>query len=64
MKWRSIRNVSQIPIQVKIPSHQTLPTHQLLAPHIRELKALGLSNENIAIKLRINRKTVDKGLRI
>jgi len=49
---------------VKIPCHLTLPIYQVLAPKIRELKALELSNENIAIKLRINRKTVEKGLRV
>lgn len=55
-----IRTVSQIPMLVKIPSHQALSIYQVLAPKIKELKALGLSNEEIASKLKINKKTVRK----
>lgn len=36
--------------------------YQALAPKIKELKALGLSNDEIAARLNINKKTVGKGL--
>ena len=49
-------------MQVKIPCHQTLPIYQVWASKIKELKALGLSNEEIAIRLKIDKKTVGKGL--
>jgi DNA-binding NarL/FixJ family response regulator len=49
-------------MQVKIPCHQSLPVYQALSSKIKELKVLGLSNDNIAAKLKINRKTVGKGL--
>jgi len=39
-----------------------MPIYQILSPKIKELKALGLSNEDIADRLKINRKTVKKGL--
>jgi orotate phosphoribosyltransferase-like protein len=39
-----------------------MPVYQVLAPKIRELKALGLSNEDIAARLKIHRKTAAKGL--
>jgi len=57
-----IRTVSQISMQVKIPCHQTLPIHEVLAPKIRELKALRMTNRDIAAKLRIDRKTVAKAI--
>ncbi len=49
-------------MQVKIPCHQTLPIYQVLASKIKELKVLGLSNNEIAICLKIYKKTVVKGL--
>jgi len=57
-----IRTVSQIPMKLKVPCHQTLPIHEVLAPKIRELKVLGMTNRDIALRLKIDRKTVKKGL--
>jgi hypothetical protein len=57
-----IRTESLLPIQIKIPLNETIPVYQKLASKIKELKALGMSNEEIAAKLKINRKTVGKGL--
>jgi len=37
--------------------------YQKLGSKIMELKALGMSHEEIAAKLKINRKTVGKGLK-
>ncbi|MCX6990650.1 MAG: hypothetical protein NTX49_06290 [Chlamydiae bacterium] len=59
-----IRTISQIPMKVKIPCHQAVPIYKVLAPTIKELKALGLSNNKIAIRLKIHQKTVVKGLKI
>jgi hypothetical protein len=47
---------------VKIPYHQALPIYQVLAPKIKELSALGLSNNDIPAKLNIHYKTAAKGL--
>jgi hypothetical protein len=51
-------------MQIKIPCHQSLPVYQVLAPKIKELHALGLSNKDIAARLKINKKTVAKGLTV
>ena len=57
-----IRTFSLIHIQIKIPCHQALAIYQALAPRIKELKALELSNDDIATRLKIHKKTVIKGL--
>jgi hypothetical protein len=57
-----IRTISLIPCQIKIPLNQLTAVYQKLAPKIKELKALGMSNETIAKMLKIDRKTVGKGL--
>ncbi len=57
-----IRTISLIPCQIKITLIQTVPVYQKLAPKIKELKALGMSNEAIAEKLQINKKTVGRAL--
>lgn len=54
--------VSQIPMKLKVPCHQTLPIHKVLAPKIQELKVLGMTNRDIDLRLKIDRKTVAKGL--
>ena len=65
-KWRTrqgpIRTESLLPCRIKIPLNETVPIYQKLANKIKELKALGMSNEEIAAKLQINRKTVGKSL--
>jgi len=57
-----IRTISQILIQFKIPCYQTLSIYKALDPKIQELKALGMTNRDIAAKLRIDRKTVAKAI--
>ena len=57
-----IRTISQILMKVKIPCHQYVPVLKVLSEKIKELKALGLSNNEIAIRLKIHQKTVVKGL--
>jgi len=42
--------------------NELVPLYQKLAPKIRELKVLGMTNIEIAKKLYINQKTVRKGL--
>ena len=49
-------------MKVKIPCHENVPIYQMLSEKIKELKALGLFNEDIAVRLKINKKTVAKGL--
>ncbi|HUD02173.1 MAG TPA: hypothetical protein VMR37_07580 [Rhabdochlamydiaceae bacterium] len=56
-----IRTSSQIPAQVKITLNQSTAVYQKLAPKIKELKALGMSQEVIANKLDVNVKTIRKG---
>ena len=57
-----IHTESLLPVQIKIPLNETVPVCQKLATKIKEHKALGMSNEEISLKLKINRKTVGKGL--
>ena len=63
-QWVPIRTLSLIRVKIKITTNEYLPLYQKLAPKIKELKILGLSNENIAVKLNINKKTVRKALLI
>ena len=58
-----IRTMSLIPVQIKITYNNNIPLYQKLAPKIKELKALGMTNVEIATKLQISRKTVRKGLK-
>src|SRR5580693_3088736 len=58
-----IRTISFIPCQIKIPLNQTTAVYQKPAPKIKELKALGMSIQEISLKLAINGKTVGKALK-
>jgi len=49
-------------MRIKIPCHENVPIYQVLSEKIKKLKALGLFNEEIAVRLKINKKTVAKGL--
>jgi len=49
-------------MQIKIPCEQTIALNQLLSPKICELKVLGMTNKDIALKLKINKKTIAKSL--
>ncbi len=55
--------MSLIPVQIKITYNNNIPLYQKLAPKIKELKALAMTNVEIATKLQISRKTVRKGLK-
>ncbi|NGX63652.1 MAG: hypothetical protein KR126chlam6_01065 [Candidatus Anoxychlamydiales bacterium] len=57
-----IRTISLIPVKIKITIEQVAPLYQKLAPKIRELKALGMTQDQIAIKLNVSIKTVRKSL--
>lgn len=48
-------------MKIKITMNENIPLYQKLAPKIRELKALGLTNNEIARNLKISVKTVRKG---
>lgn len=58
-----VRTIVQVEMKVKIPCHKSISIYQILSEKIKELKALGLTNRDIALKLKINKKTVTKGLR-
>ena len=66
LKWRTrwvpIRTISLISAKIKITFDQPMPLYQRLAPKIKELKALGMSNLEIEAKLNISKTTVRKGL--
>jgi hypothetical protein len=57
-----IRTESLLPVQIKLTFNEEVPLYQKLSQKIKELKALGMSHEEIAIKLTTTRKTVSKGL--
>ncbi len=42
--------------------NENVPLYQKLAPKIRELKALGMTQDQIAMKLNVSIKTVRKSL--
>jgi len=47
-------------VKIKITFNQKVPLYKKIAPRIRELKALGMTHKEIAIKLQISRKTIKK----
>jgi hypothetical protein len=47
-------------VNIKITIEQTIPLYQKLAPKIKELKALEMTNIEIAGKLKISTKTIIK----
>ena len=59
-----IRTASLLPFQVKIPCNAATPLYQILSPKIKELKVLGMTNNDIAAKLGVNRKTIARSLQI
>jgi DNA-binding NarL/FixJ family response regulator len=54
--------MSLIHAKIKISLNENVPLYQKLAPKIGELKALGVSHKEIALKLNISRKTIRKSL--
>ena len=62
-KWVPIRTLSLIPVQIKITMDEDIPLYRKIAPKVRELKVLGMTNVEIAAKLQINRRTVWKAIR-
>ncbi len=57
-----IRTISLLPVKIKITTTENIPLCQKLAPKIRELKALGLTHNEIACRLKISLKTVKRAL--
>ncbi|MBN2478767.1 MAG: hypothetical protein JXA94_00920 [Parachlamydiales bacterium] len=57
-----IRTMSLIPIRIKITLNENIPLYQKLARKIRELKALKMTEKQIAIKLNVSTKTIRKTL--
>jgi DNA-binding NarL/FixJ family response regulator len=61
-RQQPIRTLSLLSVTIKITINEAIPLYQKLSPKIKELKALGMLNQEIADKLTICRKTVRKGL--
>ena len=59
-----IRTLAIIPMKIKITLNENISLYQKIAPKIRELKALGMTNIEIAKKLIVSRKTIKKSLLI
>ncbi|PIS03101.1 MAG: hypothetical protein COT85_03490 [Chlamydiae bacterium CG10_big_fil_rev_8_21_14_0_10_42_34] len=59
-----IRTSALLPVQIKIPCNEDIPVYQRISQKIKELKALGLTNQEIADSMKIGRKTVTAGLSI
>ncbi len=55
-----IRTLSLMPVKIKITMTEAIPLYKKLAPKIKELKTLGMTNEEIATRLKICRKTIRK----
>ncbi len=53
-----IRTLSFLPVKIKITMNDNIPLYQKLAPKIKELKLLGMTNIQIAKILKISQKTV------
>lgn len=65
-EWRTrsqpIRTLSFLPVKIKITMNDNIPLYQKLAPKIKELKALEMTNMEIAERLNVSRKTVMKSI--
>ena len=57
-----IRTFALMPVQIKITLPDSPPVHQVLATKIKQMKTLGMTNQEIADSMKISRKTVKKGL--
>jgi len=66
-KWRTrlhpIRTASEITANIIIQPLECIPLYQKLAKKVQELNALGMLNKEIALALKINKKTVRRALR-
>ncbi len=66
LQWRTrsqpIRTLSLMPMMIKITLEQIVPLYKKLAPKIRELKVLGMTNIEIAKSLKLSEKTIRKAL--
>ncbi len=62
MRSQPIRTLSLISVRIKITMTENIPLYQKLTPKIRELKALGMTNIEIAKTLMISSKTIRKSL--
>jgi hypothetical protein len=49
-------------MKIKIAINKRIPIYQKLASMIREFKTLGMTNVEIATKLKLHRKTIQKVL--
>ncbi len=61
-RWVPIRTISHIPVKIKITLNEIIPLYKKLAPKIRELKTLGMTNVEIAERLKISKNTIKKSL--
>ncbi|KKK49952.1 hypothetical protein LCGC14_3129880 [marine sediment metagenome] len=59
-RQQPIRTLSLILVQIKITCNNNIPLYKKLAPKIRELKALGLTQNEMVCRLKISRKTILK----
>jgi hypothetical protein len=55
-----IRTASIIPVHVKVSLDPTIAVYQKLAPKVKEIKTLGMSYRDIAVSLKIDKKTMGK----
>ncbi len=60
-RWVPIRTLSLLSVKIKITIEEIMPLYKRLAPKIKELQILGMTNIEIARKLKISAKTVRKG---
>jgi orotate phosphoribosyltransferase-like protein len=51
-----------MPVKIKTTLEQKEPSYKKLAPKIKELKALGMTLDQIAKKLNVSIKTIRKSL--
>ena len=55
-----IRTAAFLPFQIKIPFPDSPPVSQVLASKIKQFKALEMTNQEIAQRMKIGRKTLKK----
>jgi len=61
-RQQPIRTLSLILVQIKITCNNNIPLYKKLAPKIRELKALGLTQNELACRFKISLKTVKRAI--
>jgi hypothetical protein len=60
MREGPIRTAALLPFQIKLPFVDSSPINQILASKIQQLKAIGMTNQEIAKRMKNRKKDLKK----